>query len=200
MPKKVIAIFVILLISYYSFATDSYIILPAVHKTYEIKEDQIYFRAGNGGIIVKSVRGDDVSNYYSARGAEWLGNPFMREEFAGPTVFMVTILNRTNGNATFTPGLVTIKIGDEASFPVDYISLTQVFESVSAREKKVLEDSIFHSPETIKAGQVVSKFLLFPPLPEKNFEFRLEFDYLYFESKEVHAKFYFKKERIRAKN
>jgi hypothetical protein len=151
-------------------------------------------------MILKSVRGNDVPNYYSSRGAQWIGNPFNREEFAGPTVFMLTIFNHTNGNATFTPGLVTIKIGEEASFPVDYISLAQAIEGLPAQEKRVLEDSIFHSPETIKPGQVVSKFLLFPPLPEKNLEFKLEFDYLYFESKEVSAKFYFKKERIRAKN
>ena len=128
-----------------------------------------------------------------------MGNPFLREEFQNPTVFIVTIFNRTNGNATFTPGLVALKIKDEASFPLDYIILMQAIEGLPARDKRVLEESIFHSPETIPHGEVISKFLLFPPLPDKNLEFRLEFDYLYFESKEVRTKFYFTKERIRAK-
>jgi hypothetical protein len=199
MPKNLIAIVVILLLSYDTYAKDTFIVRPATHQGYEVKQDQAYFRAGSAGIIVKCVRGNDVPEYYKVRGADWIGDPFSREEFAAPTVFMVTIFNRTNGNATFTPGLVTIKIKDDASFPVDYVGLMQAIEGYSAREKKVLEDSIFHSPETIPAGQVVSKFLLFPPLPEKNMEFRLEFDYLYFESKEIRAKFYFTKERIRAK-
>ncbi len=199
MSKIVSIIIVILFLSYDIFAIDTYIIRPVVRKEYEIKEDQVYFRSGNGGIIVKCIRPSDVPPYYAARGADWIGNPFARSEFASPTLFLITIFNRTNGNATFTPGLVTIKIRDEASFPVDYIMLTQVLEGLSSREKKVLEDSIFHSPETIKAGQVVSKFLMFPTLPDKNLDFRLEFDYLYFESKEVRAKFYFTKERIRVK-
>ncbi len=183
MSKNIITTIVILLLSYDIYAIDTYIVRPAVHKGYEIKEDQVYFRAGNAGIMVKCVRGNDVPDYFKSRGADWIGDPFSREEFANPTVFIVTIFNRTNGNATFTPGLVTIKVKDEASFPVDYVSLVQATEGLSFREKKVIEDSIFHSPEIIKAGQVMSKFLLFPPLPDKHMEFRLELDYLYLESK-----------------
>ncbi|HSE40540.1 MAG TPA: hypothetical protein VLH08_07205 [Acidobacteriota bacterium] len=199
MPKKLSTIVVVLLLSYEVLATDSYLIRPAVHEGYEVKQDLIQFRNGNAGITIKCAQAIDVSGYYSTRGAPFIGNPFQREEFGNPTVFLLTIFNRTNGNATFTPGLVAIKIKDDASFPLDYVTLMQAIEGLPSRDKRILEESIYHSPETIRSGEVVSKFLLFPPLPDKHLEFRLEFDYLYFESKEVRTKFYFTKERIRAK-
>jgi hypothetical protein len=199
MPERLTAIVIVLLLSYGVLAADSYLIRPAVHEGYQVKEDLIQFRNGNAGVTIKPAKSLDISGYYSNRGAPFMGNPFLREEFQNPTVFIVTIFNRTNGNATFTPGLVALKIKDEASFPLDYIILMQAIEGLPLRDKKILEDSIYHSPETIRSGEVVSKFLLFPPLPDKNLEFRLEFDYLYFESKEVRTKFYFTKERIRAK-
>lgn len=170
------------------------------HEGYEVKDEQIYFRSGSAGIILNPVRGQQAANYYAERGAAWIGNPFQRAEFASPTIFLVTIFNRTNGNATFTPGMVTIRIKTEASFPVEYSTLLGALEAFNTNERKILEKSIFHSPEIIRKGDVVSKFLLFPPLPEKALEFKLDFDFLYFEQKEVRARFYFKQERIREKN
>lgn len=199
MPKSLIAIVVVLLSSYYSIYADSFWIHPAVHEGYEVKEDRIYFRSGESGLIVDCVRGQEAANYYAERGASWMGNPFRRTEFAKPTIFLVTIFNRTNGNATFTPGMVAIRVRTEASFPMEYSSLMAALESFPTRERKILEQSIFHSPEIIRSGDVVSKFLLFPPLPEKALEFKLDFDYLYFEQKEVRARFYFQQERIRVK-
>ncbi len=200
MPKILTAIFIILLSSYYNICADSFLIHPAVHEGYQVKEDRIYFRSGEAGLIVDCVRGQEAANYFTERGASWLGNPFQQTAFANPTIFLVTIFNRTNGNATFTPGMVTIRIKTEASFPMEYSALMAALESFPTRERKILEQSVFHSPEIIRSGDVVSKFLLFPPLPEKALEFKLDFDYLYFEQKEVRARFYFQQERIRIKD
>jgi hypothetical protein len=138
-----------------------------------------------------------VSRYYAERGAKGLGNPFSQGELAESTIFLVTILNRSNGTATFTPGLVTLRIKTEASFPLDIAELMALMETTPEADQKILQDSIYHSPEIVRAGQVVSKFLMFPPLPNKRIEFKLEFDYIYFETKEVRAAFSFAKEKVK---
>jgi hypothetical protein len=191
---------IILLSSYYNLWADSFWIHPVAHEGYEVVgQEEIQFRTGNAGVMVKAVRGEAAAHYFAERGAEWVGNPFQQQEFENPTIFLVTIINRTNGNATFTPGMVTIRIGTEASFPLEYTTLLGILESFDPNERKILEKSIFHSPEIIKRGDVTSKFLLFPPLPGKALEFKLDFDFLYFEQKEVRTRFYFKQERIREK-
>jgi hypothetical protein len=194
------AISIILLLSYYTASADSFWIHPVQHEGYEvISQEEIHFRNGNAGIVMKAVRGDEVAKYFTERGAGWVGNPFLQEEFENPTIFLVTILNRTNGNATFTPGMVTIRIGTEASFPLEYSTLFNILEAFPHNEQKILEKSIFHSPEIIKKGDVMTKFLLFPPLPPKALDFKLDFDYLYFAQKEIKTRFYFRQERIREK-
>lgn len=197
---SIVTIVIILLSSYYSVWADSFWIHPVEHEGYEVvNQEEIHFRSGNAGIIMKAVRGEEAANYFAERGADWVGNPFLQAEFENPTIFLVTIFNRTNGNATFTPGMITIRIGTEASFPMEYSTLLNVLESFNPNERKILEKSIFHSPEIIKHGDVISKFLLFPPLPPKALDFKLDFDYLYFEQKEVRTRFYFRQERIREK-
>jgi hypothetical protein len=194
------AIPVILLLSYCTASADSFWIHPVQHEGYEvISQEEIHFRSGNAGIIMKAVRGDEAAKYFADRGAGWVGNPFLQEEFENPTIFLVTVLNRTNGNATFTPGMVTIRIGTEASFPLEYTTLIGILEVFPKNEQKILERSIFHSPEIIKHGEVMTKFLLFPPLPQKALDFKLDFDFLYFEQKEIKTRFYFRQERIREK-
>jgi hypothetical protein len=204
MPKsfglRLLAISIILLLSYYTVWADSFWIHPTEHEGYEIiNQEEIHFRSGNAGVSMKAVRGDEAAKYFADRGAAWVGNPFLQEEFEHPTIFLVTILNRTNGNATFTPGMVTIRIGTEASFPLEYSTLLSILEVFPANERKILEKSIFHSPEIIKKGDVMTKFLLFPPLPPKALDFKLDFDFLYFEQKEIKTRFYFRQERIREK-
>jgi hypothetical protein len=197
---RIATIVIMLLSSYYIIWADSFWIHPTPHEGYEIiKQEEIHFRSGNAGIIMKPVRGDEAAKYFAERGAAWVGNPFLQEEFANPTIFLVTILNRTNGNATFTPGMVTIRIHTEASFPLEYTTLLSILEVFPANERKILEKSIFHSPEIIKKGDVMTKFLLFPPLPQKALDFKLDFDFLYFEQKEIKTRFYFRQERIREK-
>jgi hypothetical protein len=197
---SIVTTVIILLSSYYSAWPDSFWIHPVDHEGYDVvNQEEIHFRSGNAGIIMKAVRGNEAANYFGERGAGWIGNPFLQEEFENPTIFLVTIFNRTNGNATFTPGMITIRIGTEASFPLEYSTLLSILEVFSSNERKILEKSIFHSPEIIKHGDVMSKFLLFPPLPQKALDFKLDFDFLYFEQKEVKTRFYFRQERIREK-
>src|SRR5262245_18190192 len=133
MPKsnslRIAAIFVILLLSYYEASADSFWIHPIAHEGYEIiSQEEIHFRSGNAGIVMKVVRGDEAAKYFADRGAAWVGTPFLQEEFENPTIFLVTILNRTNGNSTFTPGMVTLRIGTEASFPLDYSTFLSILE------------------------------------------------------------------------
>lgn len=193
MPKNLIAIVIVLLsISILSFAEATPTLVPKQNESYEVKEGKIYYRHGNAGMILEAASADAIAAYYKERGAE-LGNPFgiPGGELRDSTFFLVSLLNRTNGNLTFTPRYVTLKIKTEASFPLDFTVLLGMLENYNVDHRKILTNSIYHSPETVRPGKVISKFLIFPPLPKKFREVKLEFDYLYFEDKEIQVNFYF---------
>lgn len=192
MPKKVSIILIVLLVAYGAFVAASPKLVPKQHESYEVKEGKIYYRQGSAGLILEAANSDAIAAYFKDRGAE-LGNPFAVPggELRDSTFFLVTMLNRTNGNLTFTPRYVTLKIKTEASFPLDFTVLLGMLENFNAHHRKILADSIYHSPETVRPGKVISKFLIFPPLPKKFRELKLEFDYLYFEDKEIRLNFFF---------
>jgi hypothetical protein len=194
MPKNLITTVIVLLAIGIEALTAStpLILTPKEHEPYEIKEGKIYYRHGNAGLILEQADDSRIAAYFKERGAE-LGNPFGRPgaELRESTFFLLTLINRTNGNLTFTPRYVTLKIKTEANFPLDFTVLLGMLEDFDAHQKKIVTDSIFHSPETIRPGEIISKFLIFPPLPKKFKEIKLEFDYLYFEDKEIRLNFYF---------
>lgn len=197
MPKRLIAILIILLSSYVVSARDKdenavYEITAQPHEGYEVKNNIIYYRRGEAGMIFELAGPETVTRYYKDRGAPQIGNPFLRSpDLAGATVFLVTLVNHTQGVQTFTPGYVVLKVGDATSFPLDFSMLYSAMETYPPDLHKILDKSIFHSPEAVKPGDVISKFLFYPPLPRKNADFRLEIDYLYFEDKEVRTTFYY---------
>ena len=168
------------------------ILLPKEHDPYDIKENKIYYRHGNAGLILEQADDNAIAAYYKDRGIE-LGNPFGRRasELKESTFFLLTLVNRSNGNLTFTPRYVTLKIKTEASFPLDFTVLLGMLEEFNLREQQIVTNSVFHSPETVRPGEVMSKFLIFPQLPKKVHEVKLEFDYLFFEDKEIRLNFYF---------
>lgn len=192
MPKKVSIIIIVLLVSWGAFVAASPTLVPKQHESYEVKESKIYYRHGNAGLILEVANADSIAAYFKERGAE-LGNPFgiPGGELRDSTFFLVTLLNRTNGNLTFTPRYVTLKIKTEASFPLDFTVLLGMLEYYNVNHRKILANSIYHSPETVRPGKVIRKFLIFPPLPKKFREVKLEFDYLYFEDKEIRLNFFF---------
>jgi hypothetical protein len=163
---------------------------------YEVKEDKIYYRYGNCGIILEIGTDRAVANYYLDRGIQ-LGNPFRNTggEYEGATIFIVTFLNRSAGSIAFTPSYVTMKIKSTAVFPMDFTVLVGLMGGQEPRIQKVLENSIFHSPETIRKGEVVTKLLVYPALPKKSLDLRLEFEYLYFENHETKPIFYFSRKK-----
>lgn len=165
---------------------------PKPHDGYEVKDGKIYFRKGNAGIVLEVASAEMIGNYYRERGLE-MGNPFARlgTGMQNPAFFLVTLLNRTNGSLTFTPRYVIAKIKTEAYFPLDYLSMMEVMEDEQTGIRKILEKSIYHSPELLHPGTVVSKFLIFPELPKKFDDLRLSFDYLYFETTEIKSDFFF---------
>lgn len=189
MPKRLIVLFIVLLSSYAFAKKDDnavYEITAVPHEGYEVKDNAIYYRLGNGGMIFELADNNILTKYYADRGASRLGNPFLQSpDLANATVFLVTLINRSNGSLTFTPGYVVMKVGDASAFPLDFSMLLSSMEVYPPAVHKILEQSIFYSPETVRPGKVVSKFLLYPPLPRKNIDFRLDIDYLYFEDKEV---------------
>lgn len=190
MPKRLIFA---LMISLWAFqAADPAGLRPKPHDGYEVKDDKIYFRRGNAGIIVEVASTQTVEKYFQDRGAPVV-NPFTRivSGMQNPAFFLVTLLNRTNGSVTFTPRYVIARIKTEAYFPLDYLSMMEVVEQEDLTGRKLLEKSIYHSPELLHPGAVVSKFLIFPELPKKFDDLRLSFDYLYFENSEVKSDFIF---------
>ena len=165
---------------------------PKPHEGYEIKEGKIYFRRGNAGIMLEVASPQMIEKYFKDRGAD-VGNPFaqMSSGMQNPAFFLVTLLNRTNGSLTFTPRYVIAKIKTEAYFPLDYLTMMEVVEQEQTERRKLLEKAIYHSPELLHPGTIVSKFLIFPELPKKFDDLRLSFDYLYFENSEVKSDFFF---------
>ena len=170
---------------------------PKPHESYEIKDGRIQFRRGNAGIMLEVATSAMIEKYFSDRGVT-ITNPFNRiiEGMTNPTVFLVTLFNRTNGSLTFTPRYVIAKIKTDAYFPLDYLSMMEVVEAEAQDSRKILEKSIYHSPELIHPGKVVSKFLIFPELPKKYDDLKLQFDYLYFENAEIKTEFLFTTKEI----
>jgi len=184
-----------LLVLFFAFASldaNPMVLHPKPHEGYETKDGKIYFRRGNAGIILEVANSKIIEKYYSERGAQ-IENPFshLGGDVQAGAIFLVTLLNRTNGSLTFTPRYVIGRIKSEAYFPLDSLTMMEVFEDVEIRRRKILENSIFHAPELLHPGMVVSKFLVFPALPKKFEDMRLQFDYLYFENTEVKSDFFF---------
>ena len=195
MSKRLIVILLVLLSSYAHAKKDDnavYEIILQPRPEYEIKGNAIYYRNGKAGMIFELADGDTIGKYYSDRGAPQMGNPFQQDpELQQSTIFLVTLVNKTNGVLTFTPGYVVMKVKDDASPAMDFTQMLTLLESYPQGVRKILDNSIFHSPEAVRPGQVVSKFLFLPALPKKEVDFRIEIDYLYFDHQEVRTKFYY---------
>ncbi|MGH9857897.1 MAG: hypothetical protein ACRD4B_08645, partial [Acidobacteriota bacterium] len=50
---------------------------PKPHEGYEIKDEKIYFRKGNAGIMLEVASPQMIEKYFKDRGAD-IGNPFRR--------------------------------------------------------------------------------------------------------------------------
>ena len=193
MPKRLTILLIVLLSSYVFAKKDDnavYEILAEPHEGYEVRDNIIYYRQGNAGMIFELADGNTVAKYFADRGAARLGNPFLQApDLAASTAFLVTLINKTFGNLTFTPNYVLMKVGDTTSFPMDYSNLLGSMQEFPLDVQKILDKSIFHSPESIRPGETVSKFLLLPALPRKNTNFKLDIDNMYFQNKEVRTSF-----------
>lgn len=196
MSKRLIAVLLLLVLPPVLEAEVTILLEPKSHEGYEIRDGKIYFRKGSAGMILEPVGNEAIARYYSERGSQ-LGNPFsnLGGDMQQSTIFLLTLLNRTNGNLTFTPRYVTMKIRTEAYFPMDFTVLLQYTEGLDSYTQQVLQKSVFHQPELVQPGKVVSKFLIFPALPKKFDDVTLEFDYLYFESSELKPHFFFTRKK-----
>jgi hypothetical protein len=165
---------------------------PKPHDGYDVKGDKIYFRHGNAGLILEVATPDKIAEYYRERGSE-VGNPFVKlgGELQNSTIFLLTLLNRTKSNLTFTPRYVLAKIKSDAYFALDYTVLLDIIDSPDGSLGKILEKSVYHSPELLQPGKIVTKFLVFPELPKKFDDLKMEFDYMYFGNFEMKSTFYF---------
>lgn len=165
---------------------------PKPHDSYEVQDGKILFRKGNAGLIVEVATTDAIAKYYADRGAT-VPDPLsiVYRGMNRTVVFLMTLINRTNGNLTFTPRYAIVRIKSEAYFSLDYSILMDWMEGMDQGRRFILEESIFHMPEIVSSGNVVSKFLIFPSLDQKHKELRLEMDYLFFEKQETPVRFYF---------
>jgi hypothetical protein len=192
--KFMIAALLLIISAQITFAQSSASLLlhPKPHEGYEIKDGKIYFRQGQAGLILELATPEKIAAYYHERGSE-VGNPFVKlgGELGNATIFLLTLLNRTHSNLTFTPRYVLAKIKSDAYFALDYTVLLDIMDSPDNSLGKLLEKSIYHSPELLDPGKVITKFLVFPQLPKKFDELKMEFDYMYFGNFEVKSTFYF---------
>ncbi len=196
MSKTITVVFIILFISYVICpAADDPVeleLVPKLHEGYEVKEGKIFYRAGKAGLIIEPAGEAVISKYFTERGSS-IANPFLEgdDELKNSTFFLLSLINHSKGSLTFTPHYIALKIKTDASFPLDFTLLLGITQSMDGYTSKLLERSVFHSPETIDPGQSSTKFLIFPPLPKKEAELKMEFDYSFFESKELKMYFYF---------
>jgi len=193
------ATIVVLLLSQSLFSGDKTPLgplLPKEHDGYEIKDDKIMFRQGNAGLVLEVADAEKIKKYYSDRGSD-LGNPFpaLSPELSNATIFLLTFINHTKGNIMFTPEYVTLHLKEQGFFPLSFLLLLPMLDDLDQHSKKVIEDSVYHSPETVKAGGVTSKFLIFPEMPKKIEKIMLDFTFLSFEDKELNLKFYFERKK-----
>jgi len=114
---------------------------PKPRDIYEVKEGKIYYRHGNAGIIVDPATPEEVVNYYRERGSD-IGNPFAKlgGDLKTATVFIVTLINRTNGSLTFNPRYVIAKVKTEAYFSLDIMVLMELFEGQDQKVKKLAKN------------------------------------------------------------
>jgi hypothetical protein len=117
-------------------------------------------------------------------------------ELAEGTYFLLSLINHSKGSLTFTPRYVALKIKTEASFPIDFTVLLGILQDLDPYNRKLIESSVYHSPEIIQPEQTFTKFLVFPPLPKKDAQLKMEFDYMFFESKEMKNFFYFTQQKM----
>ena len=165
---------------------------PVSGEGYEIKDGKIYLRYSNSGLILEEATERSIANYYLDRGIQ-LGNPFrvMGGGPFGPTIFIITFLNRGKGTISFTPSYVVMKSKNESYFPMNFGELWDFISSLDPPIQKVMQKSIYHSPESVRPGEIVTKLLIFPAIPHKITDFTLEFDFLYLENHEMRPVFYF---------
>jgi hypothetical protein len=202
MSKTISTLFIVLFLSYgICQAGDKdknieYENIPKPHEGYEVKDGKIYYRQGKAGAIIEPADDQVIIRYFQERGSS-VADPFVGgdEELSNSTYFLVSLLNHSKGALTFTPGYVALKIKTDASFPIDFTVLMSIMQGMDAYPAKLLEKSVFHSPEMIRPGDFVSKFLVFPPLPKKDAELKMEFDYLFFEGSELKQFFYFTRQK-----
>jgi len=193
---KLLAIVIVLYLSHAGSAVTPLELVPVPHEGYEIKGSTIYYRSENVGLVLESANDATIAKYYLDRGID-LGNPFSRlgGDMQGASIFMLTLINRTTGSLTFTPRYITLKIKTEAYFPMDFTVLLGIVDGQEKRIQDVLQKSVYHSPDSLSSGQVVTKFLIFPALPKKFEQIKLEFDYLYYGSQEIRTAFYFARKK-----
>ena len=191
-----IAILIILLLSQLAAATGPAELAPVPHEGYEVKEQKAFYRSGNIGLVLEAANDATIASYYRERGID-LGNPFKRfgGEMQTASIFMLSLINRTNSTLTFTPSYITLKIKTEAYFPMDFTVLIGFLDGLEKKIQDVLRKSVFHSPDSVPPGQVVTGFLIFPALPKKMDQIKLEFDYLYAGTQEIRTAIYFARKK-----
>ncbi len=167
-------------------------IIPKPQDGYEVKDGKIFYRHGKAGLILEPADETVIDRYFTERGSS-IANPFRNAdpELGNSTFFLLSLINQSKGTLTFTPGYIALKIKTEASFPMDFTVLMGIMQGLDAFYRKLLDQSVYHSPEAIQPGNTLTKFLVFPQLPPKKSELKMEFDYLFFESKELKNYFYF---------
>lgn len=182
-----------------AFATDYYYEThPKPHEGYEVKDDKIYYRSGNAGLVLELADANKIAAFYTERHAA-VQNPFalMDEEVQHGTIFLLTLINRTHSDLTFTPGYVVLRIKDQGFFAMDFTVLIPYLDPLDSGERRMMEDTVFHSPEIIKPGKAIQKFIIFPGLPGKYGDYKVSFDYLFFGNKEAKIDFFFERQKLK---
>jgi hypothetical protein len=186
------SILFILIIANFLAAEETPTFHPVSGEGYQINDGKIYLRYSNTGLILEIATERSIANYYLDRGIQ-LGNPF-RDMGGGqlsPTIFLITLLNRGKGTISFTPSYVAMKSKNESFFPMNFGELWDFISNLDPPIQKVMQKSIYHSPENVHPGEVITKLLIFPAIPHKMTDFTLDFDFLYLENHEMHPVFYF---------
>jgi len=186
-------LFILIIANCFAAADEVPLFHPVSGEGYQIKDGKIFLRSSNAGLILELATERSIANYYLDRGIQ-LGNPF-RDMGGGqlsPEIFIITFLNRGKGTISFTPSYVVMKSKNETFFPMNFGELWDFISNLDPPIQRVMQKSIYHSPENVRPGDIITKLLIFPAIPHKMNDFTLEFDFLYLENHEMRPVFYFR--------
>lgn len=178
-----------------AFAEIAFEIFPLPGEGYDVKKDEIYYRTGNFGVSLKG--GDQLTRsvYYAERG--YSGKDPLRP-LCEPdtTAILMTVFNRSTRDIQLHPQKIVLKVDDKIYPAAVLFNFSRMIRVLPQQIQRVLQLSVFYQEETVRAGAVVSKFLIYPDTPLQSRNIQMELDRQFFPGETITTIFRFVKAKV----